>query len=137
MKAHLVLPAILICLAASQCHAGSVLSIRLIEATNEARGNAKGIEDVVGILGKSLAFRNYKLVASSSLRLPAKNATTVLGGYKVKCSGQAKGLAITVVQGKRQLLKTKVVLRRKKPVMLGGLPSKKGKRILVFMESAK
>ena len=122
----------LLLVAAAPCRAGRALSIRLVHAGNKQQGSSAGLTDVMHVL-RTLRYNHYRLVSSSSLRLPANNATTSLGGYGVRCSGPQNSLKITVTRGSRSLVNTTVSLRDGKPIILGGLPSQEGKLILVFV----
>lgn len=117
----------------SPCVAGSRLSVRLVEASNEGTGVSAGLEDVASAMRSSLVFRSYTLVGSRSTPLPAPGSVIRLGPYSVKCSGPQSSLAIRVSKGGRDLLKTTVNLRDDKPLILGGFPSTRGKMILVFL----
>ena len=126
-----LLPAI--ALLAAPVLAGSQINIRLIEATDSGTGNPAGLADVIGVLKRSLVYKNYSLVAQASLPLPAANRVVTLGSYSVSCSGQQGSLAISVRRGGRVMLNTNISLRDNRPLIVGGFPSGRGKRVLVFV----
>jgi len=126
-----LLPAI--ALLAAPVLAGSQITIRLIEATDSGTGNPAGLADVIGVLKRSLVYKNYSLVAQASLPLPAAKRVVTLGSYSVSCSGQQGNLAISVKRGNRVMLNTNISLRDNRPLIVGGFPSGRGKRVLVFV----
>jgi hypothetical protein len=132
---------LLVCIGATSCIAGDSLSIRLVEASEQASTNKAdaALADIVSIMQKSPVFRfaSYRLAGSSSMRLPARKYSRVLDGFKIRCDGKQDDLSITVYRNKKQLLKTTVSLKDNKPLMFGGLPGKTGKMILVFLTKKK
>jgi len=116
------------------CYAGNELSVRLVEAVQGAdEQSSAGLEDVIGILKRSLASANYRLVDSCIIQLPA-SAEQTLGSYTIKCSGTQKNLAVTVLRHGKEVLKTaNIPLQGTKPFILGGLPGKSGVMLLVFL----
>lgn len=133
MKAFPVLVAASLCLAALPAVAGEQLSVRLVKATNEGGGSPSGIKDILAVLTRNLAYRNYSLVASATLPLPAEKTVRRLGDYAVECDGKQSSLSIKVVRRGKQVLKTTAVLRSGTPLMVGGFPISGGKLILVFV----
>ena len=126
--------AALLCLAAATpCLAGRSLSVRLVHATNEGQGSAAGLEDVQHALKQSLPYTTFRLLSSASVPLPANNDAASLDSVTIRCSGSQESLTITVNQGGKQILNTTVNLRDGKPFILGGLPAKEGKKVLVFV----
>ena len=123
-----LVPALLL---ASTCLAGQSVSIRLVEAGNTPNVDSAGLADVIGVLRNNLPYSSFKLVASSSVSLPARKAVRTIGAYKVSCSGQAGNLVIAVSRGRKVLLNTRVELHE--PLFVGGFPTGDGKHILVFV----
>ena len=122
---------ILVCLASAPAFAGNSLSIRLVHATAQ-QADARGLEDVVSVLKRSLPYGYFRLTSSTSMPLPADTSRS-MDGYTVNCKGAQTALRITVTKGNRSLVNTTVSLRNGKPVILGGLPASEGKLILVFV----
>ena len=52
--------------------AGELLSVRLVEATNNGKSTDNELSDVASILSTQLSFDSYKVVDRKTLRLPAK-----------------------------------------------------------------
>jgi hypothetical protein len=109
------------------------LSIRLVEATNGEGVSSSGLEDVVEVLKRNLAYQNYTLAGEATVGLPAKGETRQLRNYTVVFSGPKDNLSITVKQGSKRLLATTVKIESGTPLILGGFPSKTGKMVLVFV----
>jgi len=133
MKTRLLIAAVMMCCAATAGIAGGTVSIRLVEASNAGEGVDGRLSDVVPVLKKSLVFKKYSLIASSSLKLPADGQTVKVGKYTVTCTGSQRSLRIQIKQGKDPLLYTTASLSRGKPLVLGGFPSRTGRMILVFL----
>lgn len=116
------------------CLAGNELSIRLVEAVQGGdEQSGAGLEDVIGILKRSLASANYRLVDSCVIQLPA-SAEKTLGAYTIKCSGTQKNLTVIVLRSGREVVKTSnIPLQGTKPFILGGLPGKSSVMLLVFL----
>jgi hypothetical protein len=121
------------CLLALPAAAGDALSIRLVEATNDEKGDNAGLEDVIDVLKKNLSYKTYTLVAKASVALPAKNAVHTLGKFTVTCSGKKDKFTISIARDKKELLNTSVKLQPGSPLVLGGFSSEKGKMALVFV----
>ncbi len=133
MRIRRALPVLLlVCLTASSSFAGSRLSIRLVHATNQRQGSTRGLEDVAHVLKRSLPFNHFRLVSSRGTGLPASGVQS-LDGYAVQCQGPQNALKINVSRGGRRMVNTSVSLRDGTPFVLGGLPSRDGKLILVFV----
>ena len=126
-----ILLAVAVC---TPCLADSQLSVRLVEAVPQGdQRSGEGLEDVIEILKKSLAVADYRLVDSCTITLPAGGSQT-LGDYTIKCTGTRKNLAVNVFRGDREIVRsTNVPLHRDKPFILGGLPGRSGKMLLVFL----
>ena len=122
----------LVAACALPAHAAKSLSIRLVHATQQPKASTRGLEDVAGVLTRSLPYNHFALEASGSLGLPAAG-TASLGGYSVRCDGPQNRVTIQVRQGKKVLINTTVSLRDKTPLVLGGLSASKGKLLLVFV----
>ena len=120
-------------LVALPCLAGDQLSIRLVKASNSDRGSSAGLQDVFAKLAKSLPYKHYSLVASGSLRLPAKKAVQQLGEYTVRCDGKQSELSITVQRKGKQVLRKTANLPDGTHLIVGGFPTAGGKLILVFV----
>lgn len=112
--------------------AGSQLSIRLIHASNSASGGSPAPSDIANVLKRSLPYKHFSLQGSTSISIPAGGSRT-LKSYSITCKGEQSNMLITVKGGGRTLVNTKVTLKDGKPFIVGGLPSKGGKEILVFV----
>lgn len=131
-----VLAALIVLWPTAPCSAGTVLTMRLVEAVEKSETEPQKIDeldDIMEMLKRNLAANEYRLIASSSVELPADNSMSRLAGYSVRCSGTQDNLTIQIREGKRRLLRTTVILIDGKPLVLGGFPSKTGKMIFVFL----
>ena len=113
--------------------AGDLLTIRLVEASNDGDGIDKGLRDIGSILKGQLPFKRYRLIDRGRCKLPAKQSIGLARGYNVECQGNQEHLTIKVRHRKSELLTTTVALRDGKPLMLGGFPDRKGKLLLVLL----
>jgi len=121
-------------LTASTAMAGGTLSIRLVEASNSGSGGAAGLGDVIDVLKSNVpGYSQFTLIASGSKSLPADGSSIVVGKYQIMCKGNQKELSIEVSSGHKHLLSVTASLRDGIPVIFGGLPSDKGKHVLVFV----
>ncbi len=132
----LVLAALVMLWPAAPGFAENLLTMRLIEAIEKSDSEPRGIDeldDIMEMLKRNLAANEYRLVASTSVALPAADTVSRLDGYSVTCSGDRDSLTILIREGKRRLLRTTVVLSEGKPLVFGGFPSKLGKMIFIFL----
>jgi hypothetical protein len=120
-----------VALGISSASGAATLSVRLVEATNDGSGIDGRLRDVAAAFG-DLSFNSYRLVDAADFPIPARE-TRAMGGYEVACAGELGGLMITVRLRGQELLNTSVSLRPKKPLVVGGFPSRKGRMILVFV----
>lgn len=135
---YLLLVILLACAIAEGALAGDALTIRLVEASTADKGKIEsGLEDVAKAMKSMLSsYNNYRLVASSTQRVPVKSKTVPLGEYSVKCSGKQKSMKIFVYRAGKIVTRTSkgTYLQDNKPFILAGLPgSKNGSFMLVFV----
>lgn len=133
MKKNMLIAIVMICCTAAIGIAGGTVSIRLVEASNDGSEKDSRLSDVMPVLKRSLVFKKYSLIASSSLKIPASGEAKSVGGYTITCKGSQRSLGIQVKKGRTSLLNTTASLSRGKPLVLGGFPSKNGRMILVFL----
>lgn len=110
--------------------AADTVKIRLAEAHNQTPPTTStSLKDVEGLL-KGLRYNSFTLIASSSLPLPANQKVRV-GQYTLECKGDKTKLEVTIYKNNVKLMKSNVIFRGK-PVIIGGLPGKKGKHFFIF-----
>ncbi|MBM4148514.1 MAG: hypothetical protein FJ224_05675 [Lentisphaerae bacterium] len=127
---------VLLLLVAGAVAAGESLTVRLVRARQgKSDGPSPGLEDVAPALERNLAYGNFRVVASATLPLPADGSQRRIGAYDVVCSGPQDDLAIEVTAGGRPVIRTRVVLRDGKPLIVGGLGSAEGGRMMFVFES--
>lgn len=131
MRRTIKLMALALVFGASLANAG-IMSVRLVHATDAEVGIDPGLSDIAGILS-SLRFESFLLLDSDTVQLPAEDARIRMAqGYTLTCNGTQDDLAIEMNHNGRVLLKTTAMLRRGKPLILGGFPTREGKIILVL-----
>lgn len=114
-----------------QTQAGSI-KIRMAEAYNTDKPQVSPqLRDIVPLLKKSLAFKSYSLLGSTTVTTPA-NGKTAINGYEILCKGDDKKLQISIYQGNKCIIRSSVVFRGSKPVIIGGLKGAKGKIFFIF-----
>jgi len=122
---------LLLTVCAAPARAGSELSIRLVEASEGARGGSLG-GHLSKMLPANLPFKQYDLLDSQSLALPASGSVTLKGGFMVTCSGGQQNLSVSLFRNNELLLTTLLNLQDDKPVVLGGFPGARGKVMIVL-----
>ena len=133
MKKYMLIAIAMICCTTTISIAGGTVSIRLIKASNDGSNTDSRLSDVIPVLKRSLVFKKYSLIASSSLKIPASGQAKQVGGYTVTCKGSQRSLGIQVKKNGTSLLNTTASLSRGKPLIIGGFPSQNGRMILVFL----
>lgn len=119
--------------AAGGAFGGSVLSIRLVEASNSGQGMGTGLGDVAHLLQNNLPYKTFQLQASRSMSLPANSAASLSYGIVARCSGGQENMNVIVERGGKKIMQTIVELRDGTPLIIGGLSSAQGKLILVLL----
>ena len=131
MRRRIKLIALALMFGACLASAGT-MSVRLVHATDAEGGMDPRLSDISGILG-SLRFESFSLLDSDTVRLPAEEVRIRMAqGYTLTCNGTQGDLAIEMNHNGQSLLKTTATLRRGKPLILGGFPTREGKIILVL-----
>ena len=119
--------ALILLLTASGQLAADTLRIRMIRATPEAAdGVAPGLQDVLPVLRRTLAFKSYQLDGEATLPLPANGELLRVGVYQIICEGIADRLTVQISHGNKRILRTVATVRRDQPVILGGFPVRTG-----------
>lgn len=118
---------------ATQAQAESSLSIRLVQASNQAAGVAGALGDVAELLKTNLPFDTFTLLSSKTLGLPAAGQVGLGNEFTVSCQGTQRSLSIRVSRGGEKVLDTTVSLQSGIPLILGGFPAKPGKMILILL----
>ncbi len=122
----------LLALTGAASAAGS-LSIRLVQASNRGQGVGDGLSDVAELLRGNMPFNTYALLATRSLALPADGAMPMGEGLTVRCSGRQGNLQVTVTRDGRAVLQTTVELQDGIPLIVGGIPTERGKLIFILL----
>lgn len=109
----------------------SLLSIRLVRA-GQGDGIDPQLQDVAALMRGTMAFSSFKLLDSKTVSLPASEPVLFAGNYKMTLKGAAEDLDIGVTKGRNFLLKTRVKLRGKAPLVLGGIATRDGTLLFVL-----
>lgn len=111
------------------------LNIRLVEAYNEGPPSRPGasLRDIEPMLRRNLPYRNFKLVGSGSLSIPANGMVKLDRDVTVRCSGTLKSMRVVLERNKKVALQTRVQLSRGRPFIVGGFPSQGGKLLVVLV----
>ncbi len=115
--------------------AGGSLSVRMLEADNSDKPSSPSVTDIAPMLQRTLRFSSYRLLATRRMVLRDGEAGAFNQGVTVRFSEVSdKSLTVEVRKGKQRILHTRLLLRRGKPVVLGGIPGEAGTSlILVFI----
>jgi hypothetical protein len=109
----------------------NTLSIRLVRASQGSETDPQ-LRDVAALMRGNMAFSSFKLLESQTVALPASAPVKMGKNYKVALKGPAENLEITVTRGLHVMLKTRVVLQGRVPLVLGGIPAKDGTLLFVL-----
>lgn len=125
---------VMICLfSAVEVFAAPILSVRLVEASHAGQGMGAGLGDVAHLLQNNLPYKSFHLLASRSMSLPASGVASLSAGMVAKCTGGLENLNVVIEQGGKKVLQTTLGLREGTPLIIGGIPSRQGKLIVIFL----
>ena len=113
--------------------AGSSLTLRLVEASNQGKGMGPGLGDVADLLRGNMPFTSYQLTATRTVPLPSDSPIAIGAGLVVRCSGKQSNLQIKVTRDGRPVLESTVELQDNTPLVLGGFPTAGGKSLLILL----
>lgn len=113
--------------------AGSLLSVRLVEASHAGQGMGVGLGDVANLLQNNLPYKSFQLLASRSMALPANGVASLNSGIVARCSGGQDNLSVVLERGGKKIMQTTVELRDGTPLIIGGISSAQGKLIIVLL----
>jgi hypothetical protein len=113
--------------------AGSLLSVRLVEASHAGQGMGVGLGDVANLLQNNLPYKSFQLLASRSMSLPANGVASLNSGIVARCSGGQDNLSVVLERGGKKIMQTTVELRDGTPLIIGGISSAQGKLIIVLL----
>ena len=111
------------------------LQVRLLTAGHGRQSaDTGGIQDVLPLLNRSLKFSAYRALATKDVPLEAgrqvrfdRDLTLTVG------QNDGNALGVTIQRGTKRLLKTKLRLLPKKPIMLGGFPARDGRTLIIVL----
>jgi len=111
------------------------LHIRLVEAYNEGPPSrqASVLRDIEGMLRRNLPYRNFRLVGSGSLAVPANGLVKLNKDVSVRCSGSLNNMSVALERKRKMALQTRVQLRPGRPFIVGGFPGGAGKLLVVIV----
>ncbi|MDP6524620.1 MAG: hypothetical protein QGI24_09410 [Kiritimatiellia bacterium] len=111
------------------------LNIRLVEAYNEGSASSQGaaLRDIESMLRRNLPYRNFRLVSSGSLSVPANGMVKLDRDVTVRCSGTLNNMSVVLERKRKMALQTRVRLSPGRPFIVGGFPSERGKLLVVLV----
>ncbi len=107
------------------------LSIRLVRA-GQLGGIDPRLNDVAALMRGNMAFSSFQLVESKTVALPASAPLVFARHYTMILRGPAQDLDIAVTRGRSALLRTRVKLNSKAPLVLGGITTRNGTLMFVL-----
>ncbi|MEI6562785.1 MAG: hypothetical protein WCO42_00600 [bacterium] len=114
-------------------NAGSVLSVRLVEASHAGQGMGTGLGDVSRLLLDNLPFKSFQMLASRSMSLPADGVASLSEGIVARCTGSQETLKVVIERGGKAVMQTTVALRDGTPLIIGGISTGRGKMIVILL----
>ncbi len=132
-KNRLITMGLMLSLATWTCGAGDIITLRMVEASNNGVGVDEKLSDVGSLLTTQLPYKRLQLIDQQTGKIPGAKTLTVKHDYTVQYSGTQSNLDLTIVHKNKKVLKTTVQLRDSKPLILGGFSSPKGKFIFVLL----
>ncbi len=135
LGAGLLVLAVLTCAATAQA-ADERLTVRLLQADNSGGDSSPGLEDVAGLLQRTLRFTTYRLLGTGTLEV-RDGAAAKLGQEIVVRLGAVAGKSMTVEvqQAGQRLVQTKVTMQPDKPIILGGIPGPGGGTLILVLNT--
>jgi hypothetical protein len=113
--------------------AGKSLVIRLVLAHNTSEKVHKGLADVQKTLTENLPYTGFDLQDQKRLPLPGGGQVQMRHNIKLTASGGQESLTVRVRQKRRPFVNTTLKLTDGRPVILGGIPSKRGRLLVVII----
>jgi len=120
-------------LTAGGSFAGSILSVRLVEASHAGQGMGTGLGDVANLLQNNLPYTTFQLLSSRSMSLPASSMASLSLGIVARCSGGQENMNVILERGGKKIMQTTVELRDGIPLIIGGISTGQGKMIVVLL----
>lgn len=128
-----VIAFVLMLCALNAAHAGDSLVIRLVLAHNKSNKVHKGLSDVQKTLTKNLPYSGFDLQDQKRLPLPKGGRVEMRHNIKLTASGSQGSMTIRVRQKRNPFINTTLKLPDGKPVILGGIPAKRGRLLVVIV----
>ena len=113
--------------------AGESLVIRLVLAHNASKKVHRGLADVQKTLTQNLPYTGFDLQDQKRLPLPGGGQVEMRHHIKLTASGGQQSLTVRVRQKRKPFVNTTLKLADGRPVILGGIPSKRGKLLVVII----
>ena len=113
--------------------AGNSLVIRLVLAHNDSSNVSPGLSDVQRTLSKNIPFKGFELLDQKRLPLPGGGKITMRHNIRLTASGSQGSLKVAVRHKRSRFVNTTLRLSDGRPVILGGIPSRRGKLLVVIV----
>jgi hypothetical protein len=132
LRLFLIAALSLACAGVADATAAAGLDVRLVEAHNEGTGASEGLQDVQAMLGQNLPYARFDLLHRVAVVVPTPQAVDLTRGFTLSCEGAADALRVVLYQGGKRIVNTTLRLQDRKPVVLGGFRSPRGKYMIVL-----
>lgn len=111
------------------------LSARLVTAGREAGSTDERLKDVLGLL-QNLNFRSFRLDGEARIPFSEGASAGLAKGYRIELSevqARDRSALVRVIQDRHDKVKTRLSLRKEKPVVVGGFEDPGGGSIFIIL----
>jgi hypothetical protein len=113
--------------------APATLSARLVTASKDAGTSDPRLEDVQALLESNSSAKSFRLDGEATLAFKEGASATLGKGYRLELSQvQDTNAMVRVSQGRRDLVQTRLALRKGRPVIVGFDDDAGGKTIIII-----
>ncbi|MCF7855722.1 MAG: hypothetical protein K9N51_13055 [Candidatus Pacebacteria bacterium] len=100
------------------------VEIRFVRADNKkADETEEALADILPLLRQNLRFTRYRLISRRTVALSEGQRIPLAYGYTLNFSNvQSQALTVHIFRQQQMLLRTRLRLKSRRPVLLGGFP---------------
>ena len=112
-----------------------MLSVRTVTASETPVKEDPRLKDVLPLLKTTLRFSGFVLNGETTMPMSEGRKAMLPNGYVLTLS-QVEGnkATVDVTQKRKRLLQTRLTLRRKRPVVVGGFDSPDGGKTIIILK---